>query len=98
MSDPRYLQSGRDAQASHVVEEIGETVGPFGDLLAALGKTGRWGWDSTNPEMPVHMRETNRDWVRRALAAAKPEVADLLQAIERLETTLDGEGAPDVQP
>ncbi len=42
MSDPRLSQSGRDAQAAHVIEEIGETVGPFGDLLAALGKTGRW--------------------------------------------------------
>lgn len=93
MSDPRYLQSGRDAQSAHVIEEIGEMMGPIGDLLAALGKTKRWGWDSTNPEIPVHMRETNRDWVRRALIDAKPEIADVLQAIERLELTLDQEGS-----
>lgn len=47
MSDPRYLQLGHDAQSAHVVEEIGEMMGPLGDLLAALGKTRRWGWNSS---------------------------------------------------
>lgn len=89
MSDPRFLQSGRDAQAAHVVEEAGEMMKDLGDLLAAIGKTKRWGWQSVNPLIPEDQREMNRDWVRRALAAAKPEVADLLQAIERLEATLE---------
>ena len=91
MSDPRFLQSGRDAQAAHVVEEAGEMLADLGNLLAAIGKTKRWGWESSDPTIPTHMRETNRDWVRRALDAAKPEVADLLQAIDRLELTLDQE-------
>lgn len=91
MSDPRFLQSGRDAQAAHVVEEAGEMMKDLGDLLAAIGKTKRWGWDSVNPLIPEAHRETNRDWVRRALVAAKPEIADLLQAIDRLELTLDAE-------
>lgn len=89
MSDPKYLQDGLDAQAAHVVEEAGEVLKELGDLLAAIGKTKRWGWKSVNPELPPHQREKNLDWVRRATAPVRREISDLLQAIDRLEQTID---------
>lgn len=89
LSDPRFLQSGYEAQAAHVVEELDEFLADAGPLLAALGKTGRWGLDSTDPTIPPEQRETNRAWVRRALAKAKTELPDVIKAIERLEVTMD---------
>lgn len=75
MADPKYLKPhDLDFCAAHVVEECGE-------VLAALGKTARWGWTSENPEIPKHQRETNCVWVRR-------ELQDLKEAISRLESAI----------
>lgn len=73
MSDKRFLQSGFSKQLSHVVEECGE-------VLAAIGKTQRWGLKSVNPLLPEDEQEPNEDWLRR-------ELDDLLDAIERLQET-----------
>lgn len=78
MSDPRFLQKGFDKQLSHVIEECGE-------VLAAAGKTQRWGPKSSNPMLPPEQREENGVWLRR-------ELKDLKQAITRLEDTMDREG------
>ena len=75
MSDQRFLQTGFDKQLAHVVEECGE-------VLAAAGKTQRWGRDSVNPLLPVDQQETNEAWLRR-------EIADLDGALKRLLTTMD---------
>jgi len=75
MSDQRFLQTGFDKQLAHVVEECGE-------VLAAAGKTQRWGLDSVNPLLPVDQQETNEAWLRR-------EIADLDGALKRLLTTMD---------
>jgi len=74
MSDSKYLRPDVDFCMAHAVEEAGE-------LMAALGKTMRWGFWSFNPELPVDQRETNIDWVRR-------EMADLRDALDRLEAIL----------
>jgi len=74
MSDPRFLQAGFDKQLAHLVEECGE-------VLAAAGKTQRWGRESYNPLIPVNQRETNIDWLMR-------EIADLEEAIARLRATV----------
>ncbi len=74
MSDPRFLQAGFDKQLAHLVEECGE-------VLAAAGKTQRWGRESYNPLVPVDQRETNIDWLMR-------EIADLEEAIARLRVTV----------
>lgn len=42
-----------EAALGYLVEECGE-------VLAATGKTIRWGQDSFNPELPPEQRETNR--------------------------------------
>lgn len=77
MSDPRFFQEGFDKQLAHVVEECGE-------VLAAAGKTQRWGRDSVNPILstPLEERETNETWLRR-------ELQDLQEAINRLLKTMD---------
>lgn len=77
MSDDRFLQEGFDKQLSHVIEECGE-------VLAAAGKTQRWGRDSVNPLLPEHMQETNDAWLTR-------ELHDLHRAILRLFSTMDRE-------
>lgn len=71
MSDPRYLRPGLPFAMALAIEEAGE-------LLAALGKTQRWGWASVNPELPAAKQEANASWVRR-------EMADLRYALDNLE-------------
>lgn len=77
MSDKRFLQKGFDNQLAHVVEECGE-------VLAAAGKTQRWGVSGTNPLIPESQRETNLVWLIR-------ELKDLKEAIARLELTIEEE-------
>ena len=64
--EDEYRPKTREQKLGYLVEECGE-------VLAAVGKTLRWGDDSTNPES--HNPETNREWVLR-------ELDDLSDAIE----------------
>lgn len=77
MSDPRFFQAGFDKKLAHLVEECGE-------LLAAAGKTQRWGPWSTNPlKRPgdENFEETNFEWLKR-------EMKGVMEAIARLEATM----------
>ncbi len=71
MTDQRFLQDGFEKRLSHLIEECGE-------VLAAAGKTQRWGTHSVNPLLPPEQQEKNIDWLRR-------ELTDLKQVISRLE-------------
>jgi len=71
---PQYEPKTVGQQLGYLVEECGE-------VLAAVGKTQRWGLDSYNPELPPDQRETNRDWILR-------ELRDLQNAISRVQGTL----------
>lgn len=73
-STHRYYPHTLPAKLGYVAEECGE-------VLAAVGKTIRWGPDSVNPELPPEQQETNRQWVLR-------ELGDLKQAIAILEDAL----------
>jgi NTP pyrophosphatase (non-canonical NTP hydrolase) len=77
MADERFLQDGFEKRLSHLIEECGET-------LAAAGKLQRWGMFSVNPLLPPHEQETNVVWLQR-------EMADLRQALDRLDQALDEE-------
>jgi hypothetical protein len=81
MSNKRFLQAGFDNQLAHVIEECGE-------VLAAAGKTQRFGAFSMNPLLspgdPLY-RETNIVWLKR-------EMIDLQEAIARLQATIEEEG------
>jgi hypothetical protein len=82
MTDPKYMRPGLDFARNKTTEEIGELMEAFGRLLAAFGKTGRWGWSSVNPELPKEQQETNMAWVRR-------EMADVRGALDNLEREMD---------
>ena len=69
MSKPEYLKEDNlDFCLAHLNEECGEVV-------AAIGKTMRWGYDSVNPELPFEEQETNLDWVLRELSDVKAAIA-----------------------
>lgn len=63
-------------------QALGYLVEEAGEVLAAAGKTLRWGPDSYNPELPVvdeelksGGRETNREWVLRELLDLEGAIA-----------------------
>lgn len=72
--DSRFIQPGVGQALSRLVEEAGE-------VLAAAGKTQRFGLDSVNPLLPIEQQETNRDWLKR-------ELSDLKDAISKLESQI----------
>lgn len=57
---PEYAPKTLAQALGYLTEECGE-------VLAAVGKTQRWGPDSYNPELPPEQRETNADWIRREM-------------------------------
>lgn len=61
---------------------LGKCVEECGELLAALGKTQRWGLFSVNPELPPEQQELNRDWILR-------EMEDVEEAINMLREHID---------
>ena len=71
MTDPKYMRPGLDFARGKMIEECGE-------LLAALGKSLRWGWASVNPELPPDEQESNATWVLR-------EMKDVRDALDNLE-------------
>lgn len=72
---PQYMPKNAAQRREYLVEELGE-------LLSALGKSGRWGYTSTNPEIPVSKRITNAEWV-------KNEIADVRRALNLFEPDID---------
>lgn len=64
-------------------EHIGYLVEECGEVLAAAGKTLRWGLHSVNPEL-AEPAETNEEWLIR-------ECADLAGAVVRLLANLNRE-------
>lgn len=77
MTDMKYMRPGLDFARGKAIEELGE-------LQAALGKSLRWGWYSTNPELPPAEQETNAAWVKR-------EMADVRHALDNLEREMRSE-------
>jgi NTP pyrophosphatase (non-canonical NTP hydrolase) len=76
-----------------VDEKLGLLVEECGEVLAAVGKTQRWGLESYNPELPRHERETNREWILR-------ELHDLERAMRLVREALlvGDEGAGPARP
>lgn len=71
--------SGWFTKLAYLTEECGE-------VLAAAGKSMRWGLDSANPELPPEEQETNLDWLKR-------ELQDLKYAIQLVEGLEDDDKA-----
>lgn len=77
MARQKYEPKTMEQRLGYLVEECGE-------VLAAAGKSLRWGLESVNPELPVPQQEKNRDWLLR-------EMTDLEQAILRVRVALTGD-------
>ena len=69
-----YEPASAEQAIAYLCEECGE-------VLAAAGKSLRWGLDSSNPELPLDERELNRDWLLR-------EMKDLAGAVKRVRAFL----------
>ena len=76
----KYIVDDFDHCLGHLIEECGE-------VLAAAGKTLRWGWASSNPELPIADRESNAVWLQR-------EMKDLRDAIDRMQKIFDEDRLP----
>lgn len=75
MSKEKYLRrDDTNFCLDHVIEEAGE-------MLAAAGKTSRWGYDSVNPDLLEAEQETNLTWLLR-------EMQDVEDAITRFRNSL----------
>lgn len=71
----RYRPQTLDQKIGYLVEEAGE-------VMAAAGKSIRWGLAGFNPEVPMDKRETNADWLLR-------ELRDLRDAILMAEIAIE---------
>ena len=87
MTDQNYMRAGLDFAVGKMVEECGE-------LMAALGKTVRFGWKSSDPGLPMNERETNRDWVLREMN----DTRDALDNLWRELRAANGDQAADQRP
>lgn len=67
-----------------IEQKLGKLVEECGEVLAAIGKTQRWGLESVNPE-PGASTETNREWILR-------ELIDLLEAVHIVQAALNPDG------
>lgn len=65
-----------------IEQKLGYLIEKCGEVLAATGKTIRWGLNSVNPELPPKEAETNREWIIR-------ELKDLKRAIKFVEESID---------
>ena len=72
---PEYEPTHTHQAIAYLIEECGE-------VLAAAGKSLRWGLDSVNPELPIEQQEANRDWLLR-------EMKDLAGAVKRVRAFIE---------
>lgn len=63
-----YRSKTPEQALAHLVEECGE-------VIAAAGKTFRFGPRSVNPELPPDQREENIDWLKRELDDVEAAIA-----------------------
>ena len=67
---------------AHVQEEAGE-------LVAAVGKTQRWGEYSVNPELPANLQEMNISWIIREWEDLKAAMSRYLEDFAQKEDAWD---------
>lgn len=65
-----------------IEQKLGYLVEECGEVLAAVGKTQRWGLESFNPELPISARVTNREWVLREMNDLEAAIQILREAIK----------------
>ena len=78
-----YLGTGLANAAAHAQEEMGE-------LNAALGKAGRFGWNSGHPDLNPADRETNAQWALREAVDAYRAIAVLIGELREYDRLYEG--------
>lgn len=78
--DHPYYPKTAEQKLGYLAEEAGE-------VLAAVGKSQRWGLHSVNPELPPEQQERNQDWLLRELQDLKGAIA-LVENMIRPPTSL----------
>ena len=68
------MQEGHKYFPRTVEQKLGYLVEECGEVMAAVGKTQRWGLESYNPDLGPDS-ETNREWIMR-------EIRDLERACQ----------------
>jgi hypothetical protein len=89
---PQYEPKTVEQALVYLVEECGE-------VLAAVGKTQRWGLDSTNPEILPERRQRNGAWILHELVdleAALHRARGFLHRLGYSEAEQPGFGSPGV--
>ena len=66
-----------------VEQALGYLVEECGEVLAAAGKSQRWGLDSWNPTLPEVERETNENWLLRELRDLETAIKLVRRFVER---------------
>ena len=79
---PEYVPKSLNQKLGWLIEEMGE-------VQAAVGKTLRWGFASTNPE-PGASKEMNGDWILRELNDAERAIQLAREAIKEEMKAIDG--------
>lgn len=72
MNSEKYADKTREQRLFHLIEELGE-------LAQAIGKAGRWGLESVNPELPAHRQIENAHWILSEIR----DVRETMDAVER---------------
>ena len=85
--DHKYYPATIDQKLGYLVEEAGEVTTEIGKILAAVGKTQRWGLEGYNPDLGPDS-ETNREWILRMLPCLEREISDLENACAILRQAL----------
>ena len=75
---PQYVPKNIGQVLGYLTEEAGEVV-------AAVGKTIRWGLLSVNPELPAGQQETNAAWIARELHDLERAIRFYREAIEQAD-------------
>lgn len=68
-----------------MVQHLGKVAEECGEVIAAVGKTLRWGLDSVNPELPKEEQETNEAWILREMADAEEAFALLRRKLRDID-------------
>ncbi len=81
--EPIYEPKTLAQKIAYLTEEAGE-------VLAAIGKSGRWGLDASNPDLPLARREMNGDWLLREMRDLEGALARLRPALIAEMSAIDG--------
>lgn len=79
----------REYEPRNLEQAVGYLVEECGEVLQAVGKIQRYGWDSRNPDLPPMQQISNA----RAL---RQEMRDLEAAIYRVRKFMDSDLDPDL--